>query len=91
MSTIIAIVIIIGVILLMFIQKIRFHLVWKQVYTAFGHKQYYEYLNKLKAKGISYRTRTPFGTQRKGEGIPSYDATQYDIYVRKKEVYKVGE
>jgi hypothetical protein len=90
MTTIIAIVIIISGALLMIIQKVRFHLEWEQVYTAIGHKQYYEYVNKLTAKGISYRTRTPIGTQRNGEGIPSYDTTQYDIYVKKIEVYKVG-
>jgi hypothetical protein len=64
MTTFVAIVII-GLILLMIFQKIKFHLQWKQVYTAIG-------------------------SQRNGTGIPSYDGTQYDIYVKKKEIHKVG-
>jgi hypothetical protein len=88
-TTIVAIVIF-SLILLMIFQKIRFHLEWKQVYTAIGHNQYYKYVNELTAKGIPYRTKTPIGTQRNGDGIPSYDETQYDIYVKKKEIHKVG-
>jgi hypothetical protein len=89
MTTVVALAII-GLILLMVFQKIKFHLEWKQVYTAIGYEQYYKYTNELTAKGIPCRTRTPIGSQRNGEGILSYDATQYNIYVKKKDVHKIS-
>jgi precorrin-6B methylase 2 len=56
------------------------------VFTAFNQSKYYDAINKLKSHGISYRSRiTSHDTGTVGSG--RNDNSQYDIYVKKDEVY----
>jgi hypothetical protein len=54
---------------------------WKKVYTVFGYEQYFHVVGKLKAAGISYKSKTPFDARKK-HPFPVKDTTQYDIYVK---------
>ncbi|KRF13471.1 hypothetical protein ASG93_13115 [Paenibacillus sp. Soil787] len=56
------------------------------VFTAFNQSNYYDAVNNLKSHGVSYRSRIT-NHDRGTMGSNRNDNIQYDIYVKKDEVY----
>lgn len=53
-------------------------------FTTFNQSKYYDAVNKLKGHGVSYRSRI---TSNDTGTIGSNGNSQYDIYVKKDEVF----
>lgn len=60
---------------------------WKHVYTAFGNKDYYSVVSKLKSDGIKYRVKTI--TSQRNSPFDYDHSAQYEIYVKKGTEHKV--
>ncbi|NRF93364.1 hypothetical protein HQN89_20605 [Paenibacillus frigoriresistens] len=54
------------------------------VFTAFNQSKYYDAVNNLKGHGVSYRSRI---TSQVTGTMGSNGNSQYDIYVKKNQVY----
>jgi protein associated with RNAse G/E len=61
---------------------------WKLFYTAFGQENYFKIVSKLKANGVNYKVEIP---SRFNFNRSFNDNTQYDIYVKKEDVYRASQ
>ena len=59
------------------------------VYSAFGQKDYFRIVNKLRSKGVKYRVRIVRDLSSRQVYKDNY--TQYDFFVKKEDVGKAEE
>ncbi|MBN6188519.1 hypothetical protein JQN58_16835 [Aneurinibacillus sp. BA2021] len=64
------------------------------IYSALGNKDYFKVTQRLKTKGISYRTKVIINASHPG-GISTQsgaaDHSQYDIYVQEKDEHRAND